>query len=133
MAEYLTNDTDLTSIANAIRTKGGASAALTYPTGFVSAIEAIPTGGGGTSTSVVSTDAELKPVYYTDGNGAAQKATDTQAILNGITCLSKSIVAIFSDGPLPPGGVTVTGGTIIESLSLGPRATYKIAIIVQAD
>ena len=40
-------DSGLTSIANAIRAKGGTSAALTYPTGFVSAIENIPTGGGG--------------------------------------------------------------------------------------
>ena len=46
MTTYLTTDTELTSIANAIRTKGGTSASLTYPAGFVSAIQAIPTGGG---------------------------------------------------------------------------------------
>lgn len=40
-------DTDLTSVANAIRTKGGTSAQLAFPAGFVSAIDAIPTGGGG--------------------------------------------------------------------------------------
>lgn len=40
-------DTDLTSVANAIRTKGGTSASLAFPAGFVSAIDAIPTGGGG--------------------------------------------------------------------------------------
>lgn len=39
-------DTDLTSVANAIRTKGGTSAQLAFPSGFVSAIDAIPTGGG---------------------------------------------------------------------------------------
>lgn len=44
MADYLTTDTELTSVANAIRTKGGTSASLVYPAGFVSAIEAIPTG-----------------------------------------------------------------------------------------
>lgn len=38
-------DTDLTSIANAIRTKGGTSATLVFPTDFVSAINAISTGG----------------------------------------------------------------------------------------
>lgn len=38
-------DTDLTSVANAIRTKGGTSASLAFPAGFVSAVEAIPTGG----------------------------------------------------------------------------------------
>ena len=40
-------DTDLTAVANAIRTKGGTSAQLAFPVGFVSAVEAIPTGGGG--------------------------------------------------------------------------------------
>ena len=38
-------DTDLTSVANAIRTKGGTSAQLAFPAGFVSAVEAIPAGG----------------------------------------------------------------------------------------
>ena len=36
---------DLTSVANAIRTKGGTSAQLAFPAGFVSAVQAIPTGG----------------------------------------------------------------------------------------
>lgn len=45
---YITNDTDLTAVADAIRTKGGTSSPLTFPAGFVSAIDAIPTGGGGT-------------------------------------------------------------------------------------
>lgn len=40
-------DADLTSVANAIRTKGGTSAALAFPAGFVDAIDAIETGGGG--------------------------------------------------------------------------------------
>ena len=40
-------DADLTSVANAIRTKGGTSASLSFPSGFVSAINSIPTGGGG--------------------------------------------------------------------------------------
>ncbi len=39
-------DSDLTSVANAIRTKGGTSAQLAFPSGFVSAIGDISTGGG---------------------------------------------------------------------------------------
>lgn len=38
-------DSDLTSVANAIRTKGGTSAQLAFPAGFVSAVQAIPSGG----------------------------------------------------------------------------------------
>ena len=44
MAEYLTNTADLTAVANAIRAKGGTAAQLVYPSGFVSAIQAIETG-----------------------------------------------------------------------------------------
>jgi len=39
-------DADLTSVANAIRTKGGTSEQMAFPNGFVSAVEAIPAGGG---------------------------------------------------------------------------------------
>lgn len=46
MADYLVTDTELTSIANAIRTKGSTSASLAFPSGFISAINDIPTGGG---------------------------------------------------------------------------------------
>ena len=44
MAEYLTNTTDLTAVANAIREKGGTSEQLACPDGFVTAIQAIQTG-----------------------------------------------------------------------------------------
>lgn len=42
--EYLTNNTDLKKVADAIREKGGTSAALQYPDGFVAAIGEITTG-----------------------------------------------------------------------------------------
>lgn len=44
MSNYIASDTDLTAVANAIRTKGGTSAQLAFPSGFVSAVEAITTG-----------------------------------------------------------------------------------------
>ena len=44
MAEYLTNTTDLTKVASAIREKGGTTDSLVYPDGFVTAIQAIQTG-----------------------------------------------------------------------------------------
>lgn len=47
MADYLTTDTDLTTVADAIRAKGGTSAALEWPSGFAQAIADIPSGGGG--------------------------------------------------------------------------------------
>lgn len=47
MANYIATDTDLTAVADAIRAKGGMSTSLAFPTGFVDAIDAIETGGGG--------------------------------------------------------------------------------------
>ena len=44
MADYLVTDTELTGIADAIRTKGGTSSPLAFPSGFESAITAIATG-----------------------------------------------------------------------------------------
>lgn len=47
---YLTTTAELNSVAQAIRTKGGTSAALEYPQGFIDAIDDIETGGGGGET-----------------------------------------------------------------------------------
>lgn len=54
MAEYLTNTTDLTAVADAIRVKGGTTAPLVYPDGFVSAINAITTVSPKLATVTVS-------------------------------------------------------------------------------
>lgn len=56
MSDYLVTDTELTSIADAIRTKGGTSANLSFPTEFVSAINGIPTGSEPTGTKYIYTD-----------------------------------------------------------------------------
>ena len=72
MADYLVTDTELTSVADAIRTKGGTSADLSFPTEFVSAIQNIPTGATnfvtGTFTTGSSTGYANLSVPYT-GNG----------------------------------------------------------------
>ena len=65
MAEYLTNTTDLTSVANAIRTKGGTTELLTYPDEFVTAIQAIQTG---TELQIVATVTSGATVTATKGS-----------------------------------------------------------------
>lgn len=50
MAEYLTNTTDLTSVANAIRAKGNIVGPLVYPDGFVAAISSIK----GSSVNIIT-------------------------------------------------------------------------------
>lgn len=51
MSNYIVDGADLTDIAEAIRAKGGTSAQLQFPSGFVDAVEAIETGGGGASAT----------------------------------------------------------------------------------
>lgn len=60
-------DASLTSVADAIRTKGGSSASLAFPDGFVSAIQAISTGSGGGANCIVHgtyTAASAKYIAY---------------------------------------------------------------------
>lgn len=52
-------DADLTTVANAIRTRGGTSDTLSFPSGMASAVLAIPSEGGGGATG---------PVYPKDIN-----------------------------------------------------------------
>ncbi len=101
MANYLTTDTELTSIANAIRTKGGTQAQLTYPTGFVSAINDIPTGGG--KPSVVLS-------YNQEYRFRGQTGADLIAAVDFTTSNLSSIQYMFEG---------YTGTTIPFSLNIG--------------
>lgn len=78
-------DSDLTSVANAIRTKGGTSADLVFPGGFVDAIEAISGGGGGTHNL---------PSGYTEYEYI--EATGTQYINTGYVLTENSEIVLTS-------------------------------------
>ena len=78
MANYMVTGTQLTSIADAIREKGGTNNNLSFPDGYVSAIQAIPTGGGGSSGDA---SGQVKFIDY-DGTIVASK---TKAEINAMT------------------------------------------------
>ena len=61
MADYIVKDTELTSVANSIRTAGSTSSLLTFPNGFISAINNISGGGGSSdfSTATVTVTGEM--------------------------------------------------------------------------
>ena len=87
-------DTDLTAVANAIRTKGGTSASLAFPSGFVTAIGNIPTGGGaGYATGTVTPTARTTSVSFDTG----------LSTINGIVIMPKN------ETPLKSGGKTAIG------------------------
>ena len=64
MAEYLTNTTDLTKVASAIRAKSGTSDPLVYPDGFVTAINNIQASSNNGGATVKVTN--LKEDGYTN-------------------------------------------------------------------
>ena len=68
MSNYIVDSADLTSVANAIRTKGGTSASLAFPAEFVQAIQAIPTGGGGLPAVVLNHETIVAAANYTSSN-----------------------------------------------------------------
>ena len=64
MAESLTNTTDLTKVAAAIREKSGTSAPLVYPDGFVSAIQSIDITGGTKPATLTITSSDYTGNRY---------------------------------------------------------------------
>ena len=74
MVEYLTNNTDLKKVADAIRAKGGTADPLVYPDGFVEAIGNIQTGSPEQEKSVTIT-----------ANGTTEITPDEGKLLNKVT------------------------------------------------
>lgn len=90
-------DNGLTDIADAIRTKGGTSADLTFPNGFVSAVEAIPTGGGsGYATGTFTPESRVASVTFD----------------SGLTTIHGIVIVPTSESPFKSNGRTL-GGIII--------------------
>ena len=89
--KYTVSDSSLTSVADAIRTKGGTSASLSFPDGFVSAIQNIPSGG------------EDFPVFtITWNSGGSYTITCNKTYSECLTCWNDSdyraaILTIYSD------------------------------------
>lgn len=74
-------DADLTSVADAIRTKGGTSALLSFPSDFISAINAIS--GGGVNTI----DSDYLTVFFDIVTVGANNATNYDTALTYLTGL----------------------------------------------
>lgn len=133
MAEYLTNTTDLTKVAAAIREKGGTSDPLVYPSGFISAIQAIQTG---TELQIIVTVTSGATVTATKGSkvvsGTAVNGTCTltvpepgtwsvKATHNGQTSDTKSVT--FTDRYTT--SLTFFSATITVTVESGASVALK--------
>lgn len=89
MANYIATDTDLEAVADAIRTKGGTSADLVFPQGFVDAISAISGGGNPGEEFEWAGSAEIVTV-------GANTATSTTACANYFSSYNYTLLILLS-------------------------------------
>lgn len=124
MSDYLVTDTELTSIADAIRTKGGTSADLSFPTGFVSAIEAISGGGLEYEEGTYSTASDVQGYSVTV---SFQNSHSTRPAIIFIRDSSVSTQSASSLLYWTFFDLTQLGGRIITNTSASPiKYTYGI-------
>ena len=137
--EYLTNTTDLTKVASAIREKGGTSDPLVYPSGFISAIQAIQTG---TELQIIVSVKSGATVIATKGSlsvsGTAVNGTCTltvpeagtwsvKATLGGQTSDTKSVT--FTDRYTT--SLTFFSATITVTVESGASVVLKNGTTLQ--
>lgn len=126
MTVYRTNDTDLKKVADAIRTKGGTSANLTYPDGYVTAIQNIQTGTDTSDATLNSSGQMLSGVTaysrgtkYT-GNIASKSSSDLTASGATVTVpaghyASQATKSVTSGSATAPSSISGTSSTVSVS------------------
>lgn len=104
---------NLTTVANAIRAKGGTTGALSFPTGFADAIAAIQTGGGGSEEEWIGDGNTRVWIHLEEGR--------TSPMLG--CCPNGTVTVDWGDGTTPD----VLTGASVTSLKWTPTHHYAAA------
>lgn len=80
--DYLTTDTDITKVADAIRSKTGSTNALVFPDGFVEAIGNIPTGAYNITTTDNADGSQNLAIV--DAGGGSSELTPATLTINSM-------------------------------------------------
>lgn len=152
MTDYIVSGSDLTSIADAIRTKGGTSAALAFPTDFVSAIAAIPTGGGDPNENLLKLAKDILTSVDIDMSNANVKErlfNTAKALLHGrirnmgassgqyifYNCTNLETAVLSGSGSIPShtfNACSKLTAIDIDGMTLGSGSAFYNATILSA-
>ena len=116
-------DSDLTSVANAIRAKSGGSSQLAFPSGFVSEIGNI---SGGYSVSAVFNQGE-NLVFTTDD------LDDLKQYLVVTVTYADSSTETLADGAYTLSGTLTAGTSTITVTAMKKTATFTVAVTAATD
>lgn len=138
--KYKVTDAELTSIANAIRTKGGTSSDLVYPDGFISAISNIPSGGGSTliTKSITENGTYNASSDSADGyssvtvNVAASASKMVTGTFTGDSAGALAVTVPYSGSGYPIAGIVFPSDGAWEANSGIPELIRKNCIIMWA-
>lgn len=140
MATVFVNDEYLTAVADAIRTKGGTSASLVFPQGFVDAIAAIETGGtqglifskahvyefttgAESATMTIPLDLETSPVF------AMLMINDTLPVAPSGKIYPLSAIGLHAQKTGEPGTDSLTANiTFVRGIYGGSKMTYSFDV-----
>ena len=131
MADYLTTDTELTSIANAIRTKGGTNAQLEFPSEFVSAIGAITAIGDVTQRSSSDLTASGATVTAPAGYYPSSASKSVTSGTAGTPTAAKGSVSNHAISVTP--SVTNTTGYITGGTKSGTAVSVAASELVSGS
>lgn len=94
MSDYLVTGTELTGIADAIRTAGGTSASLSFPSGFTSAIAAL-SGGGSSSVTTAEWNSSPFLIYEADTPDCYYVESFSEFTISAVSIMISSITFDF--------------------------------------
>ena len=127
---YLVQGSDLTSIANAIRTKGGTSAQLEFPDEFIEAIDDISTGITPTGTKNINSNGTHDVTQYASAN---VQVPNTYATGDEGKVVSNGALVAQTSRNIDTNGTydTTTNNEVVVNVSGGGGAS--VADVLQGD
>lgn len=121
-------DANLTSVANAIRSKGGSSASLAFPAGFINAISQIETG---------KVTTEVHDFTFASDLGSGTNTEKTLLTANDFVKANYAkagfAVVMFNKSPIPMTAATVMHGAYHGNMNIGASDSVRYGIAYKSN